>query len=170
MKAALQFWGMRFLWILLITLLYPIVMGLDFAWNRSHIPVRFRQANWEGWWKSRRFWGSRGRLLVFLPEPIPDGIDFKVEAVVYYPIYGVWRAGQFVRMEFIGHLGADSPATGGRTRNTIPSGGGIMKFKGYVGSQDVEYAALLDQYRTQMVGGYLSRNPDDFGHFGLSRY
>jgi hypothetical protein len=171
MTAARGKWGKRLLWILPVLLvLYWVVMGLDYAWYRSHVPVRFRQANWEGRWETRRFWGLSGRLLVLLPDPIPDGVDFKAEAVVYYPIYSVWRTGQFVPMEFNGHLGADSPTTGGRTSNAIPSGGGMLKFKGSVGNQDVEYAALLDEYRTTIVGGYLSRNPDDFGHFGLSRY
>ena len=72
MKAALGKRGMRLLWILPVLLvLYWVVMGLDYAWYRSHVPVRFRQANWEGRWETRRFWGLSGRLLVLLPDPIP---------------------------------------------------------------------------------------------------
>jgi hypothetical protein len=142
-------------------------MGVDLAWYRSHIPVRFRDANWEGRWETRRFWGLSGRLLVRLPDPLPEGVNFKAEALVYYPVYSVWRTGQFVRMDFTGHFRPESPASGGQTTNTIPSGGGTLKFKGIVGKQVVEYTALLDDSRSVIVGSYLSRWPDDYGHFWL---
>ena len=64
MKEAVQRWGKRSLWVLTVVLaLYVIVMGVDFIWYRSHVPVRFQSANWEGCWETRRFWGLSGRLL-----------------------------------------------------------------------------------------------------------
>jgi hypothetical protein len=145
-------------------------MGLDFIWYRSHVPVRFQSANWEGRWETRRYWGLSGRLLVRLPAPIPEDVDFKAEALVYYPVYSVWRTGQFVRMDFMGHFRPDSPSSGGQTTNSIPSGGGMLKFKSVVGNQVVEYAALIDDHATNIVGGYLSQGPDDRGHFWLTHY
>jgi hypothetical protein len=167
-RGRLRRWAGRALWILPIVLaLYAAVVGGDLLWYRSQIPVRFREANGEGRWESRRFWGLSGRLLVRLPDPLPEGVDFQAEALVYYPLYSVWRTGQFVRMDFTGHFEPGSPSSGGQTTNAIPSGGGIMKFKGKAGNQVVEYAALLDDARSVLVGSYLSRGPDDYGHFWL---
>jgi hypothetical protein len=145
-------------------------MGVDFIWYRSHVPVRFHCANWEGRWVTRQFWGLSGRLLVRLPDPLPAGVHFKAEALVYYPVYSVWRTGQFVRIDFMGHFRPESPTSGGRTTKPIPTGGGMLKFKGVVGNQFVEYAALIDELGTNIVGGYPSRDPDDSGHFWLRHY
>ena len=46
----------------------------------------------------------------------------------------------------------------------------MLKLKSVVGNQFVKYAALLDEGGTDIVGGYLSRDPDDRGHFRLRRY
>jgi hypothetical protein len=171
MKEAVQRWGKRSLWVLPVVLaLYLIVMGVDLIWYRSHVPVRFQSANWEGSWETRRFLGISGRLLVRLPDPIPEGVDFKAEALVYYPVNSVWRSGQFVRMDFMGHFRPESPTSGGQTTNSIPTEGGMLKLKSVVGNQVLEYAALLDDGGTNIVGGHLSRNPDDRGHFWLSRF
>jgi hypothetical protein len=171
MKAALRKWGKRSLWILpILVAIYVTVMGVDLLWYRIHVPNRFRDANWEGRWETRRYGGLSGRLLVRLPDPLPEGVDFKAEALVYYPVYSVWRTGRFVSMDFTGHFRPESPASGGQTTNAIPSGGGILKFKGIVGNQVVEYAALFDDSRTVIFGSYLSRSPDDYGHFQLSLY
>jgi hypothetical protein len=164
-------WGRRSLWLLPALLaLYVTVMVVDLVWYRSHVPIRFRDANWEGRWETRRYWGLSGRLLVRLPDPIPEGVDFKVEALVYYPLYSVWRTGQFVRMDFKGQFQSRSATSGGRTTNDIPFEGGLLKLKGVVGNQVVEYAALLNDGRSQIVGGYLSQNPDDYGWFSIKRY
>lgn len=96
------------------------------------------------------------------------GADLNAEALVYYPVYSVWRTGQFVKMEFQGHFSPDSPASAGQSMNRIPGGGGKLKFKGTAGGQVVEYAAILDESRTRIVGGYLSTYPDDFGCFHLT--
>ena len=105
-----------------------------------------------------------------LPDPLPEGVDFKAEALVYYPVYSVWRTGQFVRMDFMGHFRPESPTAGGHTTSAIPTGGGILTIKSVVGNQVVEYAALLDERGANIVGGYLSRNPDDSGHLWLKRF
>jgi hypothetical protein len=39
-----------------------------------------------------------------------------------------------------------------------------------VGNQSIEYVALLDDVGTSIVGGYVSRDPDDLGHFWLRRF
>ena len=62
-----------------------------------------------------------------------------------------------------------SPASGGQTTNAIPAGG-FLKFKGVAGRQEVDYAALLDDSRSIIIGSYLSRWPDDYGHFEIDRY
>jgi hypothetical protein len=171
MKEAAQKWGMRCLWLLPdIVGIYVTVIAVDFIWYRSHIPVRFQSANWEGRWVTHQYWGFSGRLLVRLPDPLPEGVDFKAEALVYYPVYSVWRTGQFVRMDFIGHFRPGSPSSGGQTTNSIPTGGGMLKFKGVVGNQVVEYVALIDEHGTNIVGGCLSRDPDDNGHFSLRHF
>ncbi len=78
------------------------------------------------------------------PDPLPEGVDFKAEALVYYPVNSVWRTGKFVKMDFMGHFQPKSPTSGGQTTNAIPTGGGMLKFKSVVGDQVVEYAALVD--------------------------
>jgi hypothetical protein len=130
MREKLRRWGKRLLWGLAIVFtLYVTVLGVDFVWYRSRVPVRFRDASWEGRWETRRFWGLSGRLLALLPDPLPEGVDFKAEALVYYPVYSVWRTGQFVRMDFTGHFRPESLSSGGQTTNAIPSGSGMLKFK-----------------------------------------
>lgn len=171
MKDSLRRWGRRSLWALPAALaLYLTVTCVDFIWYRTHIPVRFQSANWEGRWETRRYGGLSGRLLVRLPDPLPEGVDFKAEALVYYPVYSVWKTGQFVRMDFMGHFRPESPASGGQTTKAIPSGGGLLKFKGVAGNQEVDYAALLDDARTVIIGSYLSRWPDDYGQFLITYY
>jgi hypothetical protein len=105
---------------------------------------------------------------VRLPDPLPENRDFTAEALVYYPVYSVWKTGQFVRMEFTGHFSPDDPASAGKSKNDIP-GGGKLKFKGVVGSQVVDYAALIGEDRRVVTGGYLSKSPDDYGAFWLER-
>lgn len=162
-------WGRRLLWVLPVLLsLYLVVKLADFAWYRTQIPVGFHDANWSGDWRTRSYGGLSGRLLVRLPDPLPEDVDFKAEALVYYPIYSVWKTGQFVKMDFSGRYSPGAPTTAGQSTNPIPAGG-LMKFKGMAGRQVVEYSALVDDARTRIVGGYLSRNPRDYGHF-LIRY
>jgi hypothetical protein len=171
MKAAAQRWGKRCLFLLPVLLaLYITVLGVDFIWYRSHIPVRFQSANWEGRWVTHQYWGLSGRLLVRLPDPLPEGVDFKAEALIYYPVCSIWRTGQFVRVDFMGHFRPELPTSGGQTTNSIPTGGEMLKFKGVVGNQVVEYAALVDDHGRNIVGGYLSQNSDDRGHFWLSLF
>jgi hypothetical protein len=171
MKENIRKLGNRCLWFLPLALaLYFAVIGIDFVWYRSHLPDRFQSANWEGRWVTRQYFGLSGRLLVRLPDPLPEGVDFKAEALVYYPVYSVWRTGQFVRMDFAGQFRPESPASGGRTTSAIPSGGRMLMFKGIVGNQVVEYAALVDDVGRNIVGGYLSQDPDDRGNFWLSRF
>jgi hypothetical protein len=144
--------------------LYVLVMLIDFVWFRTHVPVGFQKANWSGKWQTEQFYGFSGRLLVRLPDPLPEDQDFPAEALVYYPIYSGWKTGQFVKMDFTGRFSPDAPSSAGRTTNEIP-GGGKLKFKGIVGDQVVEYVALVNRSRTRIVGGYLSRSPDDYGFF-----
>jgi hypothetical protein len=170
-KEAARRWGRRLLWLLPALLsVYLLVLFADFAWFRTNIPVGFRDANWSGRWETRRYGGLSGRLLVRLPDPLPEDQDFKAEALVYYPIYSVWKTGQFVKMDFVGHFSPDAPASTGKTANMIPGGGGKLSFKSVAGHQVVEYVALIDESRTRVVGGYLSRDPDDYGIFFIRYY
>lgn len=165
MNEAIPRWAGYLLWVLpALVVIYAFVKLADLAWYRANVPTSFQDANWSGGWETRSHGGLSGRLLVRLPDPLPVDEDFKVEALVYYPIYSVWKTGQFVRMDFAGRYSPASPTPAGRSTNAIPAGG-LLKFKGVVGRQTVEYAALVDQSRTRIVGGYLSRDPDDYGHF-----
>ena len=162
-------WGKRLLWLFATILaLYVLLKVADSIWFRTQIPVGFINANWSGKWETQQYWRLSGNLLVRLPDPLPENQDFKAEALVYYPIYSAWKTGQFVKMDFQGHFSPDSPASAGRSGNTIPSGGGKLKFKGTAGNQVVEYVAIIDESRTRIVGGYLSRSPYDFGYFTIS--
>jgi hypothetical protein len=169
MNEAFRRWGRRLLWVLpSLLVIYSLVKLADVAWYRASIPVGFHDANWSGSWETKCY-GLSGRLLVRLPDPLPEDVEFKAEALAYYPIYSVWKTGQFVKMDFAGRYSPASPSSGGKSTNAIP-GGGMLKFKGVVGNQSVEYAALVDESRTRIVGGYLSRDPDDYGHFFIKYY
>jgi hypothetical protein len=111
-----------------------------------------------------------GRLLVRLPDPLPENEEFKAEALVYYPIYSAWKTGQFTKMDFTAEFTPDGVSSAGQSTNNIPGGGGKMKFKAIAGDQVVEYVALIDETRTQIVGGYLSTAPDDYGFFAIKYY
>lgn len=164
-------WVKRLVWVPAVLFLTPILAGaVDTAWYRAQLPGRFRAANWEGRWQTHDYYGLTGRLAVLLPDPLPEGKAFRAEAMVYYPIYSVWKTGQFVRMNFVGRFDPDSPTSTGETQNRIPAGqGGKLSFKGVAGNQVVDYVAVIDDDRTGIVGGYVSRTPQDHGSF-LIRY
>ncbi len=162
-------WGRRLTRLLLVAIgLYVLARVTDSLWYWAYRPSDFQDANWSGHWRTAKYGGLSGRLLVRLPDPLPEGQDFKAEALVYYPVYSVWKTGQFVRMEFTGHFSPDEPASAGKSTNEIP-GGGKLKFKGIIGKQVVNYAALIGDGRRVVTGGYLSQSPDDFGTFWVER-
>lgn len=163
-------WARRLLWLPIVSLLALAgLFAADYVYFRLQTPPEFRAANWSGHWRTEQFNGFAGRLLVRLPDPLPEGQEFKAEAVAYYPIYCGYRTGQFVRMEFIGRLTPDEPVSAGRNQNQLPGGGKLkFKFEGEDG-QVIEYTALVNPYRRRIVGGYLSRSPYDYGTFALYR-
>jgi hypothetical protein len=166
-------WGKRLLWVLPALLaVYLFVKLTDFAWYRTQIPIGFQDANWSGNWATTAHGGLSGRLLVRLPDPLPENEDFKAEALVYYPIYSVWKTGRFVKMDFAGRYSPGAGASNGQSVNPIPviPAGGVLNFKGMAGRQVVEYSAVIDETQTRIVGGYLSRDPDDYGHFFIKYY
>ncbi len=171
MRETARKWGKRLLWILLALLaVYCVAQLSDYVWFRTQVPAEFQNANWSGTWQTEQYVDLSGRLLVRLPDPLPENQDFEVQALVYYPIYSVWKTGQFVEMDFKGHYSPDVPESSGRSSNEIPGGGGKLKFKGTTGKQVVEYTALIDPSRTRIVGGYLSSMPNDHGLFVLARH
>lgn len=164
-------WGRRLLWVLpCLLVIYFIVKLTDLVWYRTQIPVGFQNANWSGEWRSQQYAGFSGKLLVRLPDPLPANEDFKAEALVYYPVYCVWKTGQFVKMDFVGHFSPDAPTSAGQSTNQIPGVGGKLKFQGVAGNQVVDYVAIIDGSRTRIVGGYLSRSPHDYGYFTIKYY
>ena len=168
MRDTARKWGKRLLWLLpAILAIYLAGLLADFAWFRCRIPVAFQSANWSGVWRTQQYGGFGGRLLVHLPDPLPENHEFQAEALVYYPIYCPWKTGRFVKMDFSGLFTPDSPVSNGQSTNRIP-GGGMLKFKGVAGDQTVEYTALIDKSGTDIVGGYLSTAPDDYGWFEIS--
>ena len=182
MRDSVRKWGARALWVLPTLLaLYCVVMLADLVWFRTQIPLGFYNANWTGSWESDQY-VMPGRLLVRLPDPLPENEDFKAEALVYYPIYCPWRTGRFVKMDFAGNFNPDEAASSGQSSNPIPNGGGggsgslsfkkggKLSFRGVVGDQVVEYVAVVDSTRTRIVGGYLSRSPRDYGFFSIRYY
>lgn len=163
-------WTRRLPWFLpAILAAYIALQFADYAWFRTQIPVTIANANWAGRWTTYDYLGLSGRIVVRLPDPLPENEDFKAEALVYYPIYSMWKTGQFVKMAFDGKFTPDSPITAGRSTNTIDhGGGGKMSFKGTVGDQVVEYSALISPNRTRIVGGYFSYSPPDAGSFWIT--
>jgi hypothetical protein len=171
MRAKILKWSTRLLWGLAgIMIVYYVVLFGDFMRFRTHVPVSFHDANWSGRWQTEQYNGFSGRLVVRLPDPLPENQDFKAEALVYYPIYSGYRTGQFVKMDFTGHFTPDAPSSAGQNQNLIPRTAGKLKFEGVVENQKVEYTALIDAKRTKIVGGYLSNNPHDYGLFIISYY
>src|SRR5262249_23952067 len=117
-------WGQRLLWVLpALVAVYGLLKVAGWIWYRTELPLPFLNANWSGKWETRQYWGLSGNLIVRLPEPLPENEDFKAEALIYYPIYSVWKTGQFVKMDFQWQFSPGSPASAGRSTNTLPSGG-----------------------------------------------
>jgi hypothetical protein len=144
----------------------------DSLWFRLRLPVTFQSANWSGTWQTNQY-GLSGRLLVRLPEPLPEGEEFKAEALVYYPVYSGWKTGRFVKMDFTGYFRPDASSSSGKTTVVSPKKEekvGELKFKGRAGDQTVDYVALVNKERDLVVGGYLSLSPDDYGSFSISHH
>lgn len=154
---------------LIAAMLWGGVVGADYLWYRLRLPVSFYGANWSGGWQSR-VWGLRGRLVVRLPDPLPENEDFQAEALVYYPIYSGWKTGQFVRMDFRGRFDPATHSSDGNTTNRIDNGdkgGGKFTFKATVGNQTVDYVAIMNDRRTAIDGGFVSDRPADHGVFWI---
>jgi hypothetical protein len=107
-----------------------------------------------------------------MPDPIPENEDFKAEALVYYPIYSVWKTGQFVKMDFAGRYSPETATSAGLSENEIEITGsrGKLKFKAVAGNQVVDYVAIFDETGTRIFGGYVSQQPADIGHFFIQNY
>jgi hypothetical protein len=163
-------WRRRLAWLLPAVFAgYVLLQVADYAWFRTQLPVTFSNANWSGRWTTYDYFGLSGRIVVRLPDPLPENEEFKTEALVYYPIYSVWKTGRFVKMVFGGKFTPDSSISAGRSTNTIEhGGGGKMSFKGTVGDQVVEYSALINRDRSRIVGGYFSSSPPDAGSFWIT--
>jgi len=165
MKTLLKKLGKILMWALtVIVAVYALAKVADLAWYHSRFPDGFQNANWSGKWESEVYGGIGGSLLVRLPDPMPENEDFKAEALVYYPIYSLWKTGQFVPMDFTGRLSTGSSSAGGQTEAPIP---GKLSFKGMIGNQTIDYVAIVDDGRQRIAGSYLSRNPNDHGLFSL---
>jgi len=154
--------------LLALFVLVVIVFVADFAWFRSQAPLRFAKANWSGTWKTQQY-GLKGRLLVELPDPIPENEDFEAEAMVYYPIYSVWKTGQFVKMDFVGNFALDSSTSAGMAEDVRSGSLGKLKFKATAGKQSVDYVAMMDEYGNRVIGSYVSKSPDDIGYFFIRK-
>jgi hypothetical protein len=73
MRETAKKWGKRLLWILPVLLaVYCMARLADSVWFRIQIPVGFHNANWSGNWQTEQYAGFSGRLLVRLPDPLPE--------------------------------------------------------------------------------------------------
>lgn len=162
-------------WILIFVALVVTVRVADYIWYRIQIPAGFADANWSGRWETHQY-GLSGRLLVHIPDPIPEDVPFKAEASVYYPIYSFWKTGQFEEMEFQGEYSPDTATTGGTTpsepgeaRDFFPKKAGKLRFSGTAGDQVVEYVGIIDDFGSQIIGSYVSKSPPDIGFFHIGK-
>lgn len=151
-------------WFVIVLVLIVMVRIGDYVWFRTQIPLRFANANWSGHWKTQQY-GLSGRLMVLLPDPIPEDQDFEAEALVYYPIFSVWQTGRFVRMQFVGNFSPDTSTSSGATQNEISGSRGKLKFKAVADNQVVDYVAMMDDSGTRIIGSYVSQSPSDIGFF-----
>ncbi|MCF6299468.1 MAG: hypothetical protein L3J01_06280 [Thiomicrorhabdus sp.] len=175
-----------FKWLLILTATFFVVIIAiisivrvgDYVWFRSHVPLRFANANWTGNWKTQQY-GLSGRLLVHLPDPLPENEDFQAEAIVYYPIYSIWKTGSFVKMEFTGNFSPESSTSTGLSKNDSPDyraelklkgKRGKMKFRATAGDQVVDYVAMMDESGERLIGSYISKSPHDIGYFFIQNY
>ncbi len=156
-------------WALILLAVIVVVRIADYGWFRSQVPLRFTAANWSGTWKTQQY-GLTGRLLVHLPDPLPENEHFQAEALVYYPIYSVWKTGQFVKMEFAGNFSPESSTSAGITENEISGSRGKLKFKATAGIQVVDYVAMMDESGNRVIGSYVSKSPSDIGYFLIQNY
>lgn len=168
-------WLNRIVWLIAIAVVAYVSVGVaDYLSFRLRMPVGFYNGNWSGTWQSS-VWGISGRLVVRLPDPLPENEDFKAEALVYYPIYSAWKTGQFVKMDFQGRFDPDQKSSSGGSTNEIPGNGsggkgGKFTFKAVAGNQTVEYVAILDDHRSAINGGFVSQSPSDHGRFWIRYY
>ncbi|MFK7778664.1 MAG: hypothetical protein QM501_11220 [Gimesia sp.] len=156
-------------WLLILLALIVIVRIGDYAWFRTQVPLRFTSANWTGNWKTQQY-GLSGKLLVKLPDPMPENQDFDAEVLVYYPIYSVWNTGRFVKMEFVGNFSPETSTSSGVAENEIPGSRGKLMFKATAGNQVVDYVAMMDESGTRIIGSYVSQSPSDIGYFFIQNY
>ncbi len=162
---------LRRMWLLVAAgLALLLLVGIaDFVYYRASTPLNFYEANWAGHWKTDHVGLIRGRLLVKLPDPLPENEPFRAQALVYYPIYSVYRTGQFVPMDFEAEYSPDKASSSGAAEGPLHLPGGKLKFKGMAGQQVVDYVAIFGQQQRRIIGSYESQSPYDYGHFVLNR-
>ena len=147
-----------------------LLIGIaDFFYFRASVPLNFYDANWTGRWKTEDVGWIRGRLLVKLPDPLPENESFYAQALVYYPIYSVYRTGQFVPMDFEAEYSPNKASSSGAAETPLALPGGKLKFKGMAGRQVVDYIAIFSDDQRRIIGCYESDSPYDYGHFVLNK-
>ncbi|MEM8638839.1 MAG: hypothetical protein AAGG51_08515 [Cyanobacteria bacterium P01_G01_bin.54] len=127
--------------------------------------------NYVGQWQSHQAWGVAGRILADLPEPLPQGKSFTVEAWVYYNITSLYGGGRFVPMELEAFIEPSGTTSGDNLDRPVPPSSRItFKFKGgRNGEQTIDYVSTANDELTQITGGYRSTAPADLGVFSLKK-
>lgn len=158
---------------ILAALALALLVG-DYAWYRTQMPLRFTHANWTGTWKTH-YYGLSGRLVVLMPDPIPENQDFEAEALVYYPVYSVWKSGQFVKMAFVGNFSPEAATSTGEAEILTYGPRGKLKFRATAKdktegpTQIVDYVAMMNATGTAIIGSYVSQGPSDIGYFYIGK-
>lgn len=159
--------GIGFLALLLFNILNSIVL-------KSAIPEKFKDATWEGKWKSENFSLIGGKIIAQLPDKIPNNEEFEAEAMIYYNIWSIYKMGGIKEFKLIGMLGDDNSGGGeNKTNENLelkPSPSFNFKAKVFGNeNQKIDYSGIANREKTIIVGGYKSSNPGDLGSFKLKR-
>lgn len=141
---------------------------------KSSIPEKFKDAKWEGNWKSGSFSLIGGKIIANLPEEIPNNEEFEVEAMIYYNIWSIYKMGGIKEFKLIGMLGDDNSGGGENmvkeNRELKPSPSFNFKAKVFgSGNQKIDYSGIANRSKSIIVGGYKSSNPGDLGNFKIKR-
>ena len=153
--------------------LYVGVSLVNALWFWLSIPAELRDDTWKGTWNSNCYSFTSGRIVAKLPDPIPKGMSFQVDAAVYYNLWCPYRTGHTKRIRLTGLFSRDNSGFGDNAVSPLISKPWNLSFKFKDGSgtyeQIIDYVATTDQSETLIAGGYRSSVPPDLGQFALVR-
>ncbi|BAX81817.1 hypothetical protein [Labilibaculum antarcticum] len=153
--------------IFIIGLLFIFFNRLTFV---NSLPDKYKDCEWSGTWQSENLGSIKGRLVVSMPDTLPQNKEFKVDALIYYDIWSIYKTGSTKEIKLICFFDDVNSTTGDNKINAQDKRQLSFKAKFIDSSgQIIEYLGVSNNSKTVILGGYKSYYPGDLGVFKMKK-